>query len=276
MAINKILIVGGSSKLAKLFISAYANLYEIHATYSSASDNLAPGVFKSYSLDLNDTDSINNFIDTAKDLKFKAVIFFASTFAKDAEDNEERIRQFESDMRINVVSPIIIARSLNYINNDGRIFVFGDIYTSKPLPSMINYSYSKQLLELSTVNYGFPIPPLSCSTNASIIPLTSDFLITAMPCNSTASQQSLSCNGTILQGASNVSIDCAMMTNNDSNRVVCSGTTNVASGPVNLALNYTCYPTNSLSHTVIYTCSGNLAGFSSGGISLPLSVSCAG
>ncbi len=150
MAINKILIVGGSSKLAKLFISAYANLYEIHATYSSASDNLAPGVFKSYSLDLNDTDSINNFIDTAKDLKFKAVIFFASTFAKDAEDNEERIRQFESDMRINVVSPLIIARSLNYINNDGRIFVFGDIYTSKPLPSMINYSYSKQLLELST------------------------------------------------------------------------------------------------------------------------------
>ncbi len=130
--------------------------------------------------------------------------------------------------------------------------------------------------KLSNVNYGFPIPPLSCSTNASIIPLTSDFLITAMPCNSTASQQSLSCNGTILQGASNVSIDCAMMTNNDSNRVVCSGTTNVASGPVNLALNYTCYPTNSLSHTVIYTCSGNLAGFSSGGISLPLSVSCAG
>ncbi len=128
--------------------------------------------------------------------------------------------------------------------------------------------------QASNTNYGFPTPPLSCSTNSSNIPLSIDYIITAMPCSATGGQQSLSCNGTILQGASNVSIDCSLANNSNKNRVVCSGTTNVASGPTNLALNYNCYPTNSLSHTIIYSCTGNIAGYSSGGISLPLNVSC--
>ncbi len=167
----------------------------------------------------------------------------------------------------------------------GGAFYFVHLKTSSTLKSYskaaqntLSPSSHKQTAQVSSGVFGLPKPPLSCSTNVSSIPLTIDYEINAMPCSPAGVsnvQSVLSCNGTILQGASNVSINCSLANGSiGSPQAVCSGTTNVASSPTNLTLNYSCYSTNSLSHAVIYVCSGDIAGFSSAGISLPLTVNC--
>ena len=122
-----------------------------------------------------------------------------------------------------------------------------------------------------------PKPPLSCNTNATAVPLTSDYLITDMGCVSSAVPRNgvvLICNGTLMQGASNVSMNCAPSGRTPGAGVVCSGSTNAASAPVNLALNYQCFASSAPTTDGIYVCSGDLANYGSLGISLPLSVSC--
>lgn len=124
----------------------------------------------------------------------------------------------------------------------------------------------------------YPSTPLNCSTNVSLIQLTTDYIVTNMPCNSpkvNANTTFMSCNGSILQSATNVSLDCYRLNYYASSDLLyCSGTTNAASAPSNLLLNYSCSLPYYSGNNSIYTCSGDIAGYSSLAISLPMSVSC--
>lgn len=118
---------------------------------------------------------------------------------------------------------------------------------------------------------------LSCSTSASIMPLTPDYSITEMGCDAAGSSATyLICNGTITQRAVDVSLGCYRPHYQAvPDQLECSGTTNALSNPTNLLLNYTCALPSTASNKVVYSCSGDLANFSSFAINLPLSVACA-
>lgn len=120
--------------------------------------------------------------------------------------------------------------------------------------------------------YSLPNPPLSCSTSVSVMPLTADYSITGMVC-ANASGASMLCNGTLIQMSTNVTVDCTAP-NSASNEVVCSGSANGSGLPQNLTLNYQCYASKALSNSSVYSCTGNIPGFSSLAINLTLTVNC--
>ena len=150
MARDKILVVGGNSKIAKLFIDSYAKDYAIYITTKRPPNIHPETVVNAFHLDLSDIRSVSAFINEVKDIDFKAVLFLASTFASDQTRQADFSRQFSMDQQINVISPIIIAKALKFSNHDGRVVMFGDMYAHKLNPRMISYSYSKQLLESAT------------------------------------------------------------------------------------------------------------------------------
>ncbi|MCL4357531.1 hypothetical protein M1512_01380 [Patescibacteria group bacterium] len=118
---------------------------------------------------------------------------------------------------------------------------------------------------------------LSCSTSASVMPLTPDYSITEMGCSAPGSSSTyLICNGTITQHAVDVSLGCYRPHYQAAaDQLECSGTTDALSSPTNLSLNYTCALPSTASNKVVYSCNGNLANYSSFAINLPLSVACA-
>jgi hypothetical protein len=122
-----------------------------------------------------------------------------------------------------------------------------------------------------------PKPPFSCATNVSLVQLSSDYVITNLNCNppGLTGDVVLSCDGTLFQGSTNLSLNCYRPNYYaSSDQVVCSGTTNAGSGPVNLTLNYNCNLSSAATTQVLYSCNGYISGFGSFGISLPMSVSC--
>lgn len=137
---KKILIIGSDSKLAKIFIEKFNKHYIISTTKRTALSNL-----NEYYLDLSSRQSVLEFISTQKNIKYDAVIVFASVYNIDAEAIPDYLDRIEIDSKINVFHPITILRSLNY-NHNSTIILFGDSGTKIPKPNYISYTTSKTLL----------------------------------------------------------------------------------------------------------------------------------
>lgn len=123
-----------------------------------------------------------------------------------------------------------------------------------------------------------PKPPLYCSTNASLIQLSSDYVISGMNCvpSGGASQNPvLVCSGDIVRGATKVRIECSTprTTTANSTNVSCTGGASTG-GSANLAVHYQCYPASELSTTSVYSCAGDIANYRSYAINLAMSVNC--
>ncbi len=124
----------------------------------------------------------------------------------------------------------------------------------------------------------YPKTSLNCSSEVSLVSLSRDYTVTNMGCIAPAIASGvvfIKCNGTIMQRATDVSLNCYRAGYYSLNDLLnCSGTTNAASSPVNLLLNYTCNLPNMAGANVIYSCSGNIINYDTFSINLPLSVSC--
>lgn len=127
--------------------------------------------------------------------------------------------------------------------------------------------------QISTAAAQLPKPPLSCSTSASLMPLTSDYSITGMNCTQGSSNNVvLICNGTIMKSGTAVTVDCNIPNDQTANQgVVCSGSAQSNSNG-NLALSYNCYTSNKFINE--YACTGSITNYQSLAINLPLSVNC--
>ncbi len=117
---------------------------------------------------------------------------------------------------------------------------------------------------------------ISCSTQATQVPLENGYLVTDLNCrpnNDSSANPVLTCNGTIFHFQ--VSIDCYQPGNNpySKNQLVCNGNMTSFVSNSGLPLSYNC-TLNSLTSRTIYTCSGALNGYSPNLVSLPMSVSC--
>ncbi len=122
-----------------------------------------------------------------------------------------------------------------------------------------------------------PKPPISCSTNISLVALSSDYIITGMNCYPSNTQSNstapLSCDGTIFHGS--VSVNCFRPEQYSyKNQLVCSGSLNPQLNPTNLTLSYNCSLPNSNTNSILYSCNGDISNFSYSAISLPLTVNC--
>lgn len=121
-----------------------------------------------------------------------------------------------------------------------------------------------------------PKPPLSCSTSASLIQLSSDYVISNMGCTQSGGGAAvLVCSGDIVRSATKVEIECSTprTATANSNNVTCNGGATTGGSP-NLAVHYQCYPASELSNTSVYSCSGDITNYRSYAINLPLSVNC--
>ena len=122
-----------------------------------------------------------------------------------------------------------------------------------------------------------PSPPITCSTSTSRISLSSDYTITGMGCGPSGVSNDivLICNGALMNSATNVSMVCSTPNNTVvGNGVDCRGSANQNSSPGNLSLSYSCYASNLLSSNSIYSCTGEMVGYSTLAINLPLTVNC--
>ena len=172
-----------------------------------------------------------------------------------------------------VIVLMVIIGSLVVIG--GRSFKAANKSQIKPRLSIARRTSDASINKTNSVQT-LPQPPLTCSTNANLIPFTQDYTITGMDCVSAGTANVvLVCNGTILQGGTNVTVDCSAPAGPiTGNGVVCNGNANSSNSPGNLSLNYTCYNSSQLSNQSVYACSGDIVGYSSLGINLPLNVNC--
>ena len=174
-------------------------------------------------------------------------------------------------MKILLILAVIVAAG---------VLVVSGIHKSPKPGSVATGHSSKTITQGTTITQSSPLtslpnPPLSCSTNASLMSLSPDYSITNMNCSPAGNPGSevLRCNGTLLNGATNVSVNCSTPGHTVSQSGVnCRGSASNSGG--NMDLTYSCFNSNHLSGNAVYSCSGVLSGYSSLGISLPLSVSC--
>lgn len=143
-----------------------------------------------------------------------------------------------------------------------------------------NPSNPHKIVSLQQVNNPLSLYPktsFNCNTNASLVDLSSDYTVDGMNCsdqNITAGNF-LSCNGTIFQHATNVSLLCYRSNYYTSSDLLqCNGTADGMNNPTNLSLSYTCVLSNQNGSTLLYTCNGSILGYSSFAVSLPMNIAC--
>ncbi len=127
---KKILVIGGNSKLAKIFIRGQKVNETLKVTTKQA-------------LNLEKESSIKDFIKKNKNI-FDAVIFFASIYEKMSSFVD--IRNIERHLLINVINPLRLLKGLN-LNKSARIIFFVDSGIIQPKPGFLGYSFSKAVLQ---------------------------------------------------------------------------------------------------------------------------------
>lgn len=140
---KRILIVGGNSKLARKFIDRSKDKYDLHATYRNLPKASSLAAHK---LDLVDSQSVKQFLDSVKDISFDGVLFFASTFSNDMQREQKYEMQIQQDMLINALAPYQIARNLT-VSKHARCVFFGDSIIGNPRAGYHSYSLSKHTME---------------------------------------------------------------------------------------------------------------------------------
>ncbi len=142
-------------------------------------------------------------------------------------------------------------------------------YYSKP-----SISAPKKSASSLNLNNTLPTAALNCSSNLSLVPLSSDYTINAMTCvpvGSATQNQVLGCNGTIF--SDQISINCYPPNNYSSlDQLACSGSIQPSPAP-SISLSYNCEQVN-VSNNIYYSCNGSIQNYNSFAINLNLSSSC--
>lgn len=144
MALEKLLIIGCSSKIAQEFIDSAKGSYEIYGTYLNEPPSNVESD-QSYKLDLSDSSQIIAFLEQIKKHAFSGVLFFASTYEADASDPREYQLRFHDDLQINSFSTLTIAKFVTYAPH-AKVFLFGDSGIQQPKKRFTGYSLSKAVL----------------------------------------------------------------------------------------------------------------------------------
>jgi short-subunit dehydrogenase len=145
---DNILLIGACSKICERFINEYFNDYNLYGTYHIKKPSQKDRLKKLIQLDMHNVDNLTKFMHEIKEIEFKAVIFFASTYTKDQSDSKDYLSQLVSDININVISPTFIAKNLNIKKNElGRIIFLSDSGIKVPKAHYTSYINTKIIIE---------------------------------------------------------------------------------------------------------------------------------
>ena len=138
---KRVLIIGSSSKIARLFIKDCPTDYEVYGTYRSAPSTLLPTDHQ-FRADLGKPDEINNFLQQISQLSFDAVLMFAASYEPDPEISDDYFDTFMKSLQLNSAGPVAIARGVNFAPNS-KLFLFGDAGLNHPKKHFTAYSMAK-------------------------------------------------------------------------------------------------------------------------------------
>jgi len=121
-----------------------------------------------------------------------------------------------------------------------------------------------------------PTAPLTCVGTASLVDLTTDYVISGMNCysvsNPSLNPAPLSCDGSIFHRV--VSFNCYRpYSYSYQNQLVCNGTSVPSATAINLSYNCALPDLNA---NTIYACTATIGNYNPSSVSLPMSVSCGG
>ena len=121
---SNILIIGANRGLGLEFAKQYSELgHHIFATTrdKSKSDQLvATANTKVFELDLNEDKSIDSFIDEMSSIKIDILIHNSGIFRDEQLSEDLEIDAWMNEMRINAITPIILARKLKQNVLEGK------------------------------------------------------------------------------------------------------------------------------------------------------------
>lgn len=127
---SNILIIGANRGLGLEFAKQYSELgHHIFATTrdKSKSDQLvATANTKVFELDLNEDKSIDSFIDEMSSIKIDILIHNSGIFRDEQLSEDLKIDAWMNEMRINAITPIIVARKLkpNVLAGEDKKIIF--------------------------------------------------------------------------------------------------------------------------------------------------------
>lgn len=141
---KRILIVGGNSKIARVFIGKYCNKYKIDITLHKNKKVLdTVSQLRWYKLDLTNELSINNLINFLKNCKYDGVLFFSSVYYQHLNFNSE---DFGKSLKTNILGNLKLIRGLK-LKKNSKIIFFTDEGLEQPKKNHLFYSFSKALLK---------------------------------------------------------------------------------------------------------------------------------
>ena len=121
---SNILIIGANRGLGLEFAKQYSELgHHVFATTrdKSKSDQLvAPANTTVFELDLNKDKSIDTFIDEMSSIKIDILIHNSGIFRDEQLSEDLKIDAWMNEMRINAITPIIVARKLKQNVLEGK------------------------------------------------------------------------------------------------------------------------------------------------------------
>ena len=121
---SNILIIGANRGLGLEFAKQYSELgHHVFATTrdKSKSDQLvATANTKVFELDLNEDKSIDSFIDEMSSIKIDILIHNSGIFRDEQLNEDLKIDAWMNEMRINAITPIIVARKLKQNVLEGK------------------------------------------------------------------------------------------------------------------------------------------------------------
>ena len=129
---KKVLAIGGTSKIARLFIAKFKDEYTFTITQRTGKK----GEDTHVELDLSSASSVQAFITSQDKILYDAVLVFTSVYEKDPNDTQEYLSRAEHDMRINALSQLAILTGLHYEKNS-TIILFGDAGIDRPKPALV-------------------------------------------------------------------------------------------------------------------------------------------
>jgi len=143
--------------------------------------------------------------------------------------------------------------------------------TTKSQESSSKYQLS---IKSHTATYSLPQPPLSCQTNASLVDLSSDYVISGMNCYSTNNKSNsyISCDGTDFNDV--INFNCYQPPKfSFSSELICRGSVTSTYGVMPIQINYHCSRPE-LNSPELYDCNGSINVTSLSSVSVPLDINC--
>ena len=145
---KRVLVVGASSKIARLFVKNCPPSYEVYGTYRNTPSPMLP-IDHQFRVDLGIPSEINDFLQQVAHISFDAVLLFAASYGPDPDVPRDYFDAFMESLQLNGVGPVAIAKGVHF-ESGSKLFLFGDAGLNHPKKNFTSYSMAKYTVAETT------------------------------------------------------------------------------------------------------------------------------